>query len=94
MDKFLKISELKKDIKGGKDVCTRKHMYMKLAREGVHSNHPIKSMSSLFHHIQPTIVDHISYYLDIGVTTHSDMKCHFKTYVLENVPNASQEDVS
>ena len=38
MDKFLKISELKKDIKGGKEVCTRKHTYMKLPRERAHSN--------------------------------------------------------
>ena len=94
MNKFLKILELKKDIKGGKEVCTRKCIYMKLPREGAHSNHPIKSVSSLFHHIQPTIVDHISYCLDIGVTTLSDMKWHLKTYVLENVPNASQEDAS
>ena len=94
MDKFLKISELKKDIKGGKEVCTRKRISMKLPREGAHSNHPIKSVSSLFHCIQPTIVDHISYCLDIGVTTHSDMKQHLKTSVLENVPNASQDDAS
>ena len=94
MDKFLKISELKKDIKGGKEVCTRKHIYMKLPREGAHSNHPIKSVSSLFHCIQPRIVDHISYCLDIEVTTHSNMKQHLKTYVLENVPNTSQEDAS
>ena len=67
---------------------------MKLPREGANSNHPIKSVSSLLHCIQPRIVDHISYCLDIGVTTHSDMKCHLKTYVLKNVPNASQEDVS
>ena len=90
----MKISQLKKDIKAGKEVCTRKPIYMKLPRKGAHSNHPIKSVSSLFHCMQPKIVDHISYCLDIGVTTHSDMKCHLKTYVLENVPNASQEDVS
>ena len=42
MDKFLKISQLKKDIKAGKEVSTRKHIYMKLPREGVHSNHPVK----------------------------------------------------
>ena len=94
MDKFLKISQLKKDIKAGKEVFTRKCIYMKLPREGAHSNHPIKSVSSLFHHIQPRIVDHISYCLNIGVTTYSNTKCHLKTYVLENVPNASQEDVS
>ena len=94
MDKFLKISELKKDTKGGKEVCTRKCIYMKLPREGAHSNHPIKSVSSLFHHIQPRIVDCISCCLDIGVTTHSDIKWHLKTYVLENVPNASEEDMS
>ena len=34
IDKFLKILELKKDIKGGKEVCTRKCIYMKLPREG------------------------------------------------------------
>ena len=67
---------------------------MKLPREGAHSNHPIKSVSSLLHHIQPRIVDRISYCLDIGVTTCSNMKCHLKTCVLENVPNASQEDAS
>ena len=67
---------------------------MKLPGEGAPSNHPIKSVSSLFHHIQPRIVDCISYYHDIGVTTHSDMKHHLKTYVLENVPNSSQEDAS
>ena len=67
---------------------------MKLPREGAHLNHPIKSVSSLFHHIQPRIVDCISYCLDIRVTTCSDMKCHLRTYVLENVPNASQEDAS
>ena len=67
---------------------------MKLPGEGVHLNHPIKSVSSSFHHTQPRIVDHISYCLNIGVTTHSDMKCHLKTYVLENVPNANQENVS
>ena len=67
---------------------------MKLPREGAHSNHPIKSVSSLFHRIQPRIVDGISYCLDIGVTTRSNMKHHLKTYVLENVPNASQEDAS
>ena len=94
MDKFLKISQLKKDIKAGKEVCTRKCTYMKLPMQGAHSNHPIKSVSSLFHRIQPRIVDHISYCLDIGVTTRSNMKCHFKTYVLENVPNASQEAAS
>ena len=94
MDKFLKISELKKDIKGRKEVCTRKCIYMKLPGEGAHSNHPIKSVSSLFHRIQPTLVDRISYCLDIGVTTCSNMKHHLKTYVLENVPNASQENVS
>ena len=27
-------------------------------------------------------------------TTRSDMKHHLKTYVLENVPNSSQEDAS
>ena len=64
------------------------------SQEGAHLNHPIKSMSSLFHCVQPRIVDRISYCLDIGVTTCSDMKCHLKTYVLENVPNASQEDAS
>ena len=94
MDKFLKISQLKKDIKAGKEVSTRRRVYMKLPREGAHSNHPIKSVSSLFNCIQPKIVDHITYCLDIGVTTSSNMKCHLKTYVLENVPNASQEDVS
>ena len=94
MDKFLKISQLKKDIKAGKEVSTGKHMYMKLPRDVVHSNHPIKSVRSLFHCVQSRIVDHISYCLDIGVTTHSNIKCHLKTYVLENVPNASQEDVS
>ena len=94
MDKFLKISQLKNDIKAGKEVCTRKQIYMKLPRERAHSNHPVKSVSSLFHHIQPRIVDHISYCLDIGVTTHSNIKCYLKTYVLENVPNASQEDAS
>ena len=72
MDKFLKILQLKKDIKAGKEICTRKHRYMKLTREGTHSNHPIKSVSSLFHCTQPRIVHH-----------------HLKTYVLENVPNAS-----
>ena len=90
----MKISELKKDIKGGKEVCNRKHIYMKLPGEEAHSNHPIKSVSSLFHCIQPRIVDCISYCLDIGVTTCSDMKWHLKTYVLENVPNASEEDAS
>ena len=94
MDKFLKILQLKNDIKAGKEVCTRKHMYMKLPREGAHLNHPIKSVSSLFHRIQPRIVDRISYCLDTGATTHSELKRHLKTYVLENVPNASQEDVS
>ena len=94
MDKFLKISQLKKDIKVGKEVSTRKHIYMKLPRDAAHLNHPIKSVSNLFHCIQPRIVDHISYCLDIGVTTRSDMKHHLKTYVLENAPNASQEDVS
>ena len=94
MDKFLKISQLEKDIKAEKEVSTRKCIYMKLPRKGAHSNHPIKSVSSLFHHTQPRIVDHISYYLDIGVTTHSNMKHRLKTYVLENVPNASQEDAS
>ena len=94
MDEFLKISQLKKDIKAEKEVSTRKRTYMKLPREGAHSNHPIKSVSSLFHHMQPRIVDHIRYCLDIGVTTCSNMKCHLKTYVLENVPNASQEDAS
>ena len=92
--KFLKISQLRKDIKGGKEVCTRKRTYIKMPREGAHSNHPIKSVSSLFHHVQPRIVDCISHCLDIGVTTRSDMKCHLKTYVLENFPNASQEDAS
>ena len=67
---------------------------MKLPREAAHSNHPIKSVSSLFHCIQPRIVDRISYCLYIEVTTHSNMKCHLKTYVLENVPNASQDDAS
>ena len=66
---------------------------MKLPREGAHLNHPMKSVSSLFHHIPPRIVDRISHCLDIGVTC-SSMKCYLKTYVLENVPNASQEDVS
>ena len=94
MENFLKMSQLRKDIKGGKEVCTRKHIYIKMPREGAHSNHPIKSVSSLFHHIQPRIVDHISYCLDIGVTTRSNMKCHLKTYVLENFPNANQEDAS
>ena len=94
MDKFLKILQLKKDIKTRKEVCTRKHMYMKLPREGTHLNHPIKIVSSLFYHIQPRIVDRISYCLNIGATTCSKMKCHLKTYVLENVPNASQEDAS
>ena len=94
MDKSLKILELKKDIKGGKEVCTRKCINMKLPRVGAHSNHPIKSVGSLFHHIQPTLVDCISCCLDIGVTTCSDMKHHLKTYVLENVPNVSQEDAS
>ena len=65
-----------------------------MPREGAHSNHPIKSVSSLFHCIQPRIVDRISYCLDIRVTTHFDMKHHLKTYVLENFPNASQEDAS
>ena len=94
MDKFLKISQLKKDIKAGKEVSTRKCIFMKLPREGAHSNHPIKSVSSLFHCIQPRIVDRISYCLNIGVATHSDMKGHLKTYVLKNVSNASQEDAS
>ena len=93
MDKFLKISQQKKDIKAGKEVSTRKRIHMKLPREWVHLNHLIKSVSSLFHCIQPRIVDCVSYCLDMGVTTHSDMKCHLKTYVLENVPNASQEDI-
>ena len=79
MDKFLKISQLKNDIKAGREVYTRKQIYMKLPREGAHLNHPIKSVSSLFHCIQPRIVDRISYCLDIGVSTHSDMKCHLKT---------------
>ena len=48
MNKFLKISQLRKDIIAGKEVSTRKHTYMKLPREGVHLNHPIKSVSSLF----------------------------------------------
>ena len=94
MEKFLKMSQLRKDIKGGKEVCMRKHIYIKMPREGAHSNHPIKSVSTLLHHIQPRIVDRLSYCLDIGVTTHSDMKCHLKTYVLENFPNANQEDAS
>ena len=94
MDKFLKISQLKKDIKVGKEVFTKKCMYMKLPREGAHSNHPIKRVSSLFHCTQPRIVNRISYCLNIGVTTHSDMKCNLKTHVLENVPDASQGDVS
>ena len=94
MEKFLKMSQLRKDIKGGKDICTRKHIYIKMPREGAHSNHPIKSVSSLFHRIQPRIVDCISYCLDIGVTTHCDMKCYLKTYVLENFPNTNQEDAS
>ena len=94
MERFLKILQLRKDIKGSKEVCTRKCIYIKMPREGAHSNHPIKSVSSLFHHIQPRIADCISYCLDIGVTTHSDMKHHLKTYVLQNVPNASQEDAS
>ena len=51
-------------------------------------------MSSLVHRIQPRIVDCIIYCLDIGVTTCSNMKCHLKTYVIENVPYASQEDAS
>ena len=76
MNQFLKILQLKKDIKAGKEVYTGKCIYMKLSKEGAHSNHPIKSVSSLFHRIQPRIVDHISYCLDIGVTTHSNMKCH------------------
>ena len=74
MDKFLKISQLKKDIKARKEVSTRKCIYMKLPREGAH-------LSSLFNCIQQ-------------LYTHSDMKHHLKTYVLESVPNASQEDVS
>ena len=41
MEKFLKMSQLRKDIKGGKEVCTRKHIYIKMPREGAHSNHPI-----------------------------------------------------
>ena len=94
MEKFLKMSQLRKDIKGGKEVCMRKRTYIKMPREGAHSNHPIKSVSSLFHRIQPRIVDCISYCLDIGVTTRSDMKYHLKTYVLENFPNANQEDAS
>ena len=94
MDKFLKISQLKKDIKTGKEVCTRKCICMKLPREGVHLNHQVKSVNSLFHCVQPRIADRISYCLDIGVTTCSNMKCHLKTYVLENTPNASQEDAS
>ena len=94
MEKFLKMSQLRKDIKGGKDICMRKRIYIKMPREGAHSNHPIKSVSSLFHRIQPRIVDCISYCLDIGVTTCSDMKRHLKTYVLENFPNANQEDAS
>ena len=94
MNKFLKISQLKKDIKAGKEVSTRNHMYIKLPREVAHLNHAIKIVSSLFNCIQPRIVDRISYCLNIGVTTHSDMKHHLKTYVFENVPNASQEDVS
>ena len=94
IEKFLKMSQLKKDIKERKDICTRKHIHIKMPREGVHSNHPIKSVSSLFHHIQPRIVDCISYCLDIGVTTSCNMKCHLKTYVLENFPNANQEDAS
>ena len=80
MDKFLKISELRKDIKGGKEVCTGKCIYMKLPREGAHSNHCIKSVSSLFHCIQPTIVDCISYCLDIAVvfiTITQDTILHF-----------------
>ena len=60
MEKFLKILQLRKDIKGGKEVCTRKRIYIKMPREGAHSNHPIKSVSSLFHRIQPRIVDHIT----------------------------------
>ena len=94
MDKFLKISQLKKDIKAGKEVSTRKHTYMILPRDRVNLNHPVKSVSSLFNCIQPRIVDCISYCLNIGVTTHSDMKHHLKTCVLENVLNASQEDAS
>ena len=93
-DKFLKISQLKKDIKAGKEVSTRKHINMKLPREGAHSNHPIKSVSSLFNHTQPRIVDRISYCLNTGVTTCFNMKHHLKTFVLENVPNASQDDAS
>ena len=49
MDKFWKILQLNKDIKAGKEVCTRKHIYMKLPGEGAHSNYPMKSVSSLFH---------------------------------------------
>ena len=94
MDKFLKISQLKKDIKAGKEASTRKHVYMKLPGKGAYLNHPIKSVSSFFNCLQPRSVDRISYCLDIGVTTRTDMKCHLKTYVLENVPNASQEDAS
>ena len=94
METFLKISQLRKDIKGGKEVWTRKCIYIKMPREGAHSNHPINCVSSSFHCIQPRIVDCISYCLDIGVTTRYDMKCHLKTYVLENFPNASQEDAS
>ena len=94
VDKLLKISELKKDIKGEKGICTTKRMYMKLPRKAAHSNHPIKSVSSLFHCIKLRIVDRISYCLDTGVTTRSNMKCHLKTYVLENIPYASQDDAS
>ena len=94
MEKFLKILQLRKDIKGGKEVCIRKCTYIKMPREEAHSNHPIKSVSSLFHCIQPRIVDCISYCLDIGVTKHSYMKRYLKTYVHENFPNASQEDAS
>ena len=94
MEKFLKILQLRKDIKEGKEVCMRKRIYIKMPREGAHSNHPIKSVSSLFHRIQPRIVDCISYCLDIGITTCSDMKRHLKTSVLENFPNANQEDTS
>ena len=91
MEKFLKMSQLRKDIKRGKDIYMRKRIYIKMLREGAHSNHPIKSVSSLFH---CRIVDHISYCLDIRVTTGCDIKHHLKTYVLENFPNANQEDAS
>ena len=85
MDKFLKIPQLKKDIKGGKEVSRKKCIYMKLPR-GVDSNHPIKSVSRLFHHIQPRKVDRISYCLNIGVTTWSNMKWHLEDFCYGECP--------